>query len=663
MENTFRNALTALNQRQFLDAERLFKDVLKNVPEHVATLNLLTIVLMSMNRFAEAEDFISRAIVLDRESDVSFYNYGTILKQLHKPNEALEQFDSALRLNAKVSETWNNRGTVFSDLQQHERAISDFDQAILLDPDYAEAFCNKGKSLHELKRHQDALAAYDKALTLKPDLAEAWFGRGNVFWQLNLNDKATADFQRAVTAKPNYSEARFAACFAELPILYAYEEEIVRRRNAYAQKLGALKDYVGDPAKAIEVTGTPFYLAYQGVNDRDLQALYGSTVCRIMERKYQAAPLPPPPPPDKPVRVGIVSAFFHQHPVWNLLIKGWISQLDRKRFQIFGYHLGTRSDVETDVAANMCDRFVHRSLTVNEWRQEILSDAPHVLIYPGLFMENISMLLAAQRLAPVQCNSWGHPETSGMPTLDYFLSSDLMEPFDATEHYTEQLIRLPNLSIYYEPIKTDIATVSRDELGLRSEATIFWSGQSLFKYLPQFDHVFPHIAKEIPDCQFVFIDFPGVPQIRKLFLERLDRAFALFDLKASDHCAVLPRLSVAKFVGAIGQCDIFLDSVGWSGGNSTLESLPHNKPIVTMPGDLMRARHTAAILRKLGITETIANNLEEYVGIAVRLAKNVDERHALSVKISANKHRLYRDRECIDALERFLDRSARQKAV
>jgi predicted O-linked N-acetylglucosamine transferase (SPINDLY family) len=140
--------------------------------------------------------------------------------------------------------------------------------------------------------------------------------------------------------------------------------------------------------------------------------------------------------------------------------------------------------METDVAATICDRFVHRILTVKDCRREILTDAPHVLIYPGQLMENISLQLAAQRLAPIQCNSWGHPETSGMPTLDYFLSSDLMEPPDAEQHYTEKLVRLPNLSIYYEPIKTDNIAMTRDELGLRSDAPVFWSGQSLFKYFP-----------------------------------------------------------------------------------------------------------------------------------------------------------------------------------
>ena len=113
--------------------------------------------------------------------------------------------------------------------------------------------------------------------------------------------------------------------------------------------------------------------------------------------------------------------------------------------------------------------------------QALAPDAPHILIYPGLLMDISSIQLAAQRLARVQCNSWGHPETSGLPTMDYFLSSDLMEPPDADAFYTEKLVRLPNLAIYYEPVATEPVEVTRDELGLRANSTTFWSGQSLFK--------------------------------------------------------------------------------------------------------------------------------------------------------------------------------------
>ena len=132
-----------------------------------------------------------------------------------------------------------------------------------------------------------------------------------------------------------------------------------------------------------------------------------------------------------------------------------MTQIDREKFQVFGYHTSAKQDAETKQASALCDRFLQGPLSIDDWRKAILNDAPDVIIYPEVGMDPVSRQLAAQRLAPVQCNSWGHPDTSGMPTLDYFLSSDLMEPPDASDHYSEKLIRLPNLSIYYDPIETE----------------------------------------------------------------------------------------------------------------------------------------------------------------------------------------------------------------
>src|SRR5262249_49906509 len=143
----------------------------------------------------------------------------------------------------------------------------------------------------------------------------------------------------------------------------------------------------GDLGKAIGFK-TPFYLAYQGHNDIELQKLFGGLLSRIWQRNFPPAPLPQPPAANEPVRVGIVSSFFHHHSNWKIPIKGWVSQLDRKRFKIFGYHTGAVHDAETDAAAPMFDRFVERTLSIEGWRQEILADAPHVLIYPGLLMDS-----------------------------------------------------------------------------------------------------------------------------------------------------------------------------------------------------------------------------------------------------------------------------------
>ena len=278
-------------------------------------------------------------------------------------------------------------------------------------------------------------------------------------------------------------------------------------------------------------------------------------------------------------------------------------------------------------------------------------------------MDKVSAQLAAQRLAAVQCCSWGHPVTSGFPTIDYFISSDLMEPTEAATHYSEQLIRLPNLSIYYEPADIRPVRIDRVQLGLRASAVVYWCCQSLPKYLPQYDEVFARIAAEVPDCQFTFIEFGGGRGITEMFRARLERAFRAVGLNAGDHCVFLPRLAPDRFVAAIGQCDVVLDSIGWSGCNSILESLVHNLPIVTLAGEMMRGRHTAAILDMMGVCETTARTIDEYVSIAALLGRDTAKRSELSARIANEKHRVYRDRDCIVAFEAFFERAVRNSCA
>jgi protein O-GlcNAc transferase len=621
--------------------------------------------LLAMRRFGEAVASYDRALALRPRFAEALLNRGIGLQALGRFEEAIAAYDRALALQPNYAEALNNRGYALSVLGQYRKALVDFDRALAVRPDFAEALYNRGNALTALTRFQEAIASYDRALAIRPDDVSALDYRGIALRSINRWREAGDSYRRALAIRPDDPAALFGSCLAELPVLYADEAEIASRRAAYRSRLDALHGRVqamAAPGALADAVGLnqPFYLAYQGCNDRELQARYGSLVCRVMAARYPPAALAPPPRADEPVRVGIVSGYFFWHSVWKIPIKGWVTQLERGRFRVFGYHTSSRKDAVTKTASAACDRFVEGLRSTLEWREAISSDAPHVLLYPDIGMDPVSAELAAQRLAPVQCVSLGHPNTTGFPTIDYFLSSALMEPANAQEHYTETLVNLPNLAVYYEPHATEPASRGRADYGLRPTSTIFWCGQSLFKYLPQFDQVFARIAAASPDCQFAFIEFPHGPNVTALFKERLARAFAAVGLRADDHCVFLPRLDRHQFVAAAGLCDVVLDSIGWSGFNSTLESLSHDLPIVTMAGPMLRGRHTTAILTMMGVTETISETVDDYVRAAVRLAQDASWRMAIKQKIAANKQRVYRDRTCITALENFLDQVARR---
>ncbi|MFN3658928.1 MAG: tetratricopeptide repeat protein [Pseudolabrys sp.] len=656
--------LNALGRSE--EALASFDHAIKLKSKYAEAHNNRAAVLAALGRHDEALESYTKATVIKPDYAEAHYNRASLLRTLARHEEALKGFDRALALRPKYLKAHNNRGAALEELGRSEEALAAFERALALDPNFAEARTNRSRLLGVLGRYDEALASFAQGLAAEPNNAELHCQRGRLLLELNRNDEACADFEKALALKPGYADAAFGACIGELPIVYREEGEIARRRAAYEARLRALAVEAeagrlkGDLMKAIAVR-QPFLLAYQGGDDRALQSLYGAMIRGIVARQFPDAALPPPPAPGEPIRVGIVSAFFNRHSNWKIPIKGWLSQFDRSRFKLYGYHLVLKRDEETAAAEKMCARFVNAALDVAGWRREILADRPHVLIYPGLLMDNTSLQLAAQRLAPVQMNSWGHPETSGLSTLDYFLSSDLMEPHGAEALYTEKLVRLPNLSFHYEPPRASQAVMTRTELGLRENATAYWCGQSVYKYLPQYDDVFARIAEQAGNVQFVFLRHQGGPLVNEIFQERLTRAFAARGLNAADHCIHHGRLGQAQFVAAMGLCDVFLDSIGWSGCNSAMESLPNDLPIVTTPGAYMRGRHSAAILEMMGLGDTVAPDVDAYVETAVRLAKSPEERQALRRRMADNKHKLFNDRACVTALEELLEGAVRAR--
>lgn len=691
--------MAAQRSGRLSDAETQYKRVLAVDPNQFEALHFLGLLEAQRGNLPEADRLVGHSLTVNTQRPEAFANHARILRQLGRPQDALARCDRALALNPQLVDAHvlrsnalrdlgrlpdalasidralivrpqdplalYNRALVLLALAREGEALVSLDKALALQPDNPDFLIARGQALDALQRQDDAVRSYDQALASRPGDVEALIGRGETLHQMGRTKAALDSYRQALAAQPGNAKARLAHCIAQLPVLYETEAEVAAQRAAYERDLQALCDDAerGGLDGLGEVVGMslPFFLAYQGENDRDLQARYGALVCRAMAARFPPAPLAAVPAPGERIRVGIVSGYFWRHSVWKIPVKGWVTQLDPGQFELFGYSCGAIADAETDVAAKFCKRFVRGPMPVERWRETIVADAPHVLLYPDINMDPASAALAALRLAPVQAMSLGHPDTSGYPTMDYFLSSDLMEPPDGDAHYTETLVRLPNISVYYDPLDTPPVAVSRADLGLREGATVFWCGQSLFKYLPRHDEVFPRIAKAAPDCQFAFIGHPKGEAATEVFRRRLERAFAAHSLDAAKHCVILPRRPQHEFVAAIGVCDIVLDSIGWSGFNSTIEGLAHDLPIVTMAGPLMRGRHTTAVLTMMGVVETVTDTVDAFVAVAQRLATDPAWYPGVKGRMRANKRRVYRDSACITVLEEFLVRATRER--
>lgn len=666
---------TFQDQGQFNEAIFSYKKALKIDPNLADAYYNIGVIFQTRREYDEAEVNYKKSLQINPASADAYYNLGLIFQKRGQINEATTYYEKVLQNNPNFTEAYNNLGILSQKRSQLDKAIAYFQKAIMLNPYNSSAYNNIGNVLDEKNQTDEAVNYYKKAIEVNPDFADAYYNMGNALRHQGKNQEALNAYDMALTKKPNYVAAKWAFCTSQLSIIYADFSSIQIFRNNYLDELNKLRhtiklDTPEDIEAAADAIGKqlPFFLAYQGFNDRKLQQLYGDLVCRIMALKYPSfvnanKPIMPPHSKRRRIRVGIISGFFCIHSNWKIPIKGWIENLGRTRFDLYAYYTRKKKDRVTSLANQYFKRFVCDVFNFEELCKIIKEDKLHVLIFPEIGMDPVTVRLAALKLAPVQCSSWGHPETSGFPTIDYFLSSELMEPPSAEDHYTEQLVRLPNLSIYYTPLNVTPVKASRETFGLRSKSIVYLCCQSLFKYLPQYDDIYPRIAERINNCQFVFISYPKSNLITEHFKIRLTKTFKEFGLDPNEYIVFLPPLDSGHYKAINCLADIYLDSIGWSGSNTTLEAIECDLPIVTFPGELMRSRHSYAILKMMGMTDTIGMTVDQYISIAVKLGQNQKWRHHVSHKIAGNKHRLYHDKLCIDAMEDFITKIVEEKSI
>ena len=181
------------------------------------------------------------------------------------------------------------------------------------------------------------------------------------------------------------------------------------------------------------------------------QSKYANLVHQVMVANYSQWVQPQSMPPlleNGKIRVGYISSYLHSYS-GTLWLIGWLRYCNHQQFKIYCYYTGNDPDRITEQFCQYRDQFRQIPHSLEGVCQQIIDDKLHILVFPEIGMDAPTIQIAALRLAPVQCSAWRHPVTSGLPTIDYFISSELMEPKNAQLHYSETLIKLPNIGVYY----------------------------------------------------------------------------------------------------------------------------------------------------------------------------------------------------------------------
>ncbi len=648
-------------------------------PQLVDAYNNLGNIFTQVGKLTEAEVIYRQAITANLNHFGGYLNLGNILALQKRIDSAIEAYQKALELKPRDPDIIFNLAMAFSangeqaksDLHyayaayrqnKYEDAIKYFHKYLAQEQGEGNLYLDLSKCYKKLNQLERAIEIYQEGIKVYPQELSIYLMLMLALQQTNRIEEAISTANQAESILANNSILEFEKQRL-FPIIYENSKDIEVYRQRFSQALDlwikntslAMPESRDNALKSIAFQ-TNVLLQYQGKNDLELHIKYGKIVHQVMADIYpqwvQPIKMPNMNQKDK-IKIGYISGHMYDTVVGRLTL-GWLQKHNHNHFEIYSYYIYPLKDSKTQQFEVYSDVFHYIPENLEAVCQQIIDDQLHILCFLELGMNPLLTQIASLRLAPLQCATWGNPTTSGLPTIDYFLSSDQIEAENAQEHYSEELIRLPNLGFPYpQPVLPPVNKKRRD-FQLRDDAVVYLCCQSLQKYLPQYDDIFPAIAQRVGDAQFIFIAGNLSKSIAEKFQLRLQKAFASFGMNSEEYCIILPKMiSYDDFLNLNLISDVFLDTFGWSGAITTLDAIATNLPIVTCPGELMRGRQSYGMLKIIGVTDTVAQNEEEYIEIAVKLGLDPQWRQSIQQQIRRNQDRVYDDPSCVVALEEF----------
>tara|TARA_B100000287_G_C20639514_1_gene782955 strand:- start:307 stop:1980 length:1674 start_codon:yes stop_codon:yes gene_type:complete len=328
----------------------------------------------------------------------------------------------------------------------------------------------------------------------------------------------------------------------------------------------------------------------------------------------------------KKIKIGFVSEFFNNHTI-EKLFKGLIFNLDKSKFDINVFYFDNGKGFSDEFLENEKKDNLKNLQLPKLFKDQInliLKQNLDIIFYPDIGMSSRLYYLSFLRLAKFQITSWGHPETTGNPNVDYFLSSKLLEidTQEAQKHYSEKLILCDYLPMYLK--KPNIKKL--DDRELKSN-NIYSCPQTLFKLHPDFDKVIHEILTKDKKAKIFFIKDKNGTFYKKI-LERLKKKIS----KEIDRVTFINQLEKTEYIHHCGRASVLLDPLYFGAGNSFHESMVYGTPTVTMPTKFLKTKIVEGAYKQMKIQNPpVVTNIDDYVSIAVEIA-NTDTDKLLELK-------------------------------
>ena len=538
--------------------------------------------------------------------------------------EAEATLRSGLASHPNIPHFHFNLGCLLLDCKRVNEAEGSFLRASELDPADQDSLLQLGMLRYARSDHLNAASTFLRAAQLDGE------GKSNAI--------RMAGFAFADGGRPDQAEQLLAGLCPEriqdmsdvrllTQLLYCRLELCDWRR--VTEMIQRCKQFVAEGQTVAE----PFtFLLLPEISGREQLALTANFVQGIIPNERGRAPVVRSMNPPRRLRIGYLSADFHDHAVMRLLA-GVLEHHDHGAFEIHAFSYGgvDESDMRLRIVA-ACDVFHDISqLSLEVMAQRISAEAIDILIDLTGWTGNTKSAVLGFRPAPIQVNWLGYSGTLGSRILaDYLIGDPIATPLSDQGNFAETLALMPHCCQPNDAGRRIAEARSREEEGLPADGLVLCCFSRPLKITP-----------EIFQCWCDLLD--ALPGSVLWLLATNPRTQANLTMAAQAHGIDPGRLVFSgpqppdQHLARLALADLALDTFPFGAHTTASDALWAGRPVITIIGETFPSRVTASMLNAIGLNELVAGSIEEYRGLVLELGRNSQALLSLRNKLKANR--------------------------
>ena len=609
LDTTFAHAVRLFREERLAEAESVCRSLLRLAPNHPEVNHLLAAIACRSPETAPAVALGRRAVAAETLRPVFLNTLGVALRLAGRVEEAASWFRRALCLDRLAAEPRLNLGGLLAD-RRDPAAAREMHRALVLVPGSAEAHNNLGAVAVRASLLSQGMARFGRALAIAPHHLEAWRNlSGAATWEGRIGG-ALAAARRALALAPADAESQDTLANALVALGDARGAQPALRRAVQIR-----------PAFHAAGSNLLFALAYDGGVGLEVLAAEQRRWARRVPAS--AGAFANDRDPGRGLRLGYLSGDLRNHPVgWN--VDGLIRHRDPAQAEIRVYSTLPLPDETTRAFASMADRFRDVSAADDRAVSRIIrDDRVDVLVALAPHTAYNSAVALADKPAPVVV-AFHAIGSTGLSTVDHWVTDAILHPEDTAERFTESLLRLPCFYLHMPP------AASPEPGPPPSAATgtvTFGSFNNPAKLTPEVIALWARVLATVPGSRLLLRN--GNRFGDPLVGDRFHRLFSEHGIAADRLILEGGQLSRPDHLAMFDRIDVSLDPFPFNGSTTTFESLWMGVPVVTRIGDRFVGRVGLDVLSRVDLVDLAAGDDAAYVATAAALAADVDRRAEL----------------------------------